>query len=289
MKTLKSISKSKLSLSGYKILAISLLLSGHEIILRAQHSHDSSEDPNVVLHVNPELGMCDFDIASNFTQSEWGQLTREAGNALYLNPMAAANTLGRKNWSLFIDYNSFHVDQESGAWNNSFHHPDSVHWLTGTSERIAVPSVRFQMGLNNKWDAGIMYTSAIPFGANYGFLGFESKYAFLNDTIGGWSAAARLCYTMDANIKDFNIGSAGLDILASKKLWNVITPYVGVTGIWNHGRELTTEVDLRNEHTFDIRGIAGVNFQWRFVTLGYEFMLGTDKAANRSLKFGVVF
>lgn len=253
----------------------------------AQHDHTGTAHPNVVLHVNPAIAMCDFDIASNLTQDEWARATREVGNAIYLDPMSSSRPLGQWNWSLWVEQNSFRVDQESGAWNNTFHHPDSTHWLT-ESGRLAVPALRFQLGFAKRWDAGVYYTSAKPFGANYGFLGLETKYTFLNDTLRGWYASARASYALDANVRDFNVSSASLDLTASKQVWRFFTPYAGLTLGWNHGKEITDEVNLQNENSLVVRGIVGLDFRWKFLNLGYVFLLG-DGNWNQTFKVGVSF
>ncbi len=51
------------------------------------HEHDKS---GIDLHENPMLGNCDFDIASELTQSDWNRAAKELGNILYLNPLVAA-------------------------------------------------------------------------------------------------------------------------------------------------------------------------------------------------------
>jgi hypothetical protein len=266
---------------------IAFLLTSFSAHAQTIEKH-GDHDPNVNLNVTGGIAMCDFDIAPALTQSEWERATREIGSAIYLEPLASSRPLGKWNWSAQLEQNSFHVDQESGAWNNTFHHPDSTHYLTGESGRLAVPGLRFRIGISDRIDFGAYYTSSRPFGANYGFLGFDAKYAFLNDTVKGWSAAVRASYAMDANIKDFNISGTGLEVLAGKQLFRFFTPYAGVAANWNYGREKTSEVDLRNEHSLGVRGIAGVQFRWKFVDLGYEVQVG-DGMAQRSLKVGVSF
>ncbi len=267
------------------ILAIAALCANTALSQQEKHGDDH---PDVTLNVKPGLGMCDFDLSPNLTQAEWKQATREVGNAIYLEPLAAAQPLGKGNWALHLENNSFHVDQESGAWNNTFHHPDSTHYLTDGSGRLSVPGLRFRFGITERWDAGIYYTTAKPFGANYSFLGFETKYVLLNDPEKGWAFSTRASYATDASIRDFNISSTGLEVLGSKKLFGVLMPYAGLAANWNHGREVTSDVDLNNENSFALRGIVGLEFRWKFVNLAYELQLG-DGMAQRSLKLGVAF
>ena len=244
-------------------------------------------NPDVTLNVKPGITMCDFDISPNLTQSDWSRAVKEVGNALYLEPLSSAHPLGKFNWALQLENNSFSVDQESGAWNNTFHHPDSTHYLT-ESGRLAVPALRFRFGITERLDAGFYYTTAKPFGANYGFIGLDAKYAFWNDTVKGWSGAVRASYLTDAQIKDFNISTTGLEIIAGKRLFGVLYPYAGLAGTWNHGREVTNDVSLNNENHAVLRGLVGLQFRWKFIDLGYEVLMG-DGMAQRSFKLGVVF
>lgn len=270
-----------------KSITVLFLLTGFTCHAQSVEKHGDT-DPNVTLHIATGIDMCDFDIAPALTQNEWARATREIGSAIYLEPLASSRPLGKGKWSLQLESNGFHVDQESGAWNNTFHHPDSAHYLTGSSGRLQVPGLRFRFGVNDRMDVGVYYTTAKPFGANYGFMGFDCKYALLNTTEKGWSAAVRGSYAMDANIKDFNISSTGLELLAGKRLFRLFTPYAGLAINWNYGRERTSEVALSNESNFGFRGIVGLEFRWRFLDFAYECQLG-DGMAQRSLKIGVVF
>lgn len=171
----------QLNIKIMKTIAITLLtcLSLIGIFNSKSMAQSHGHDPDVELHINSNLGSCDFDISPDLTQSEWKRFTKEAGNLLFLNPLASAKPLGVKKWDLVIEMTASNVDETSGAWNNTFSHPDSEHWLNEGSQ-TAVPGMRFRMGITEKIDAGIYYTSAKPFGANYGFLGLEAKYAFIN-------------------------------------------------------------------------------------------------------------
>ena len=282
-----NLSPSRISIFS-KTIFLLVVLFCFAMKANAQHDHTAESTPNVTLHVNPELGMCDFDIASNLSQAEWARATKEIGNILYLDPLSSAVPLGKWNWTLHLETNSAKVDQESGAWNNTFHHPDSAHYLTGENGRISVPALRFRIGITERWDAGIFYTSAKPFGAKYGFFGLETKYAFLNDTARGWAAAVRGSYVTDANIRDFNIFSAGADLTTSKTVFRYFSPYAGVGFNWNHGHIVSSEVSLKNENAFAVHGIAGIDFRWRFVNVGCGVMIG-DGLGNRSFKVGVAF
>jgi hypothetical protein len=294
MKTLKNQieTKSKTNQLNFKIMKTSLLngLICLSLILIANTNsmaQGNSNDPDVELNVNSELKSCDFNISSDLTQSEWKRFTKEAGNLLFLNPLSSAKPLGVKNWDLVIETTTSDVDETSGAWNNTFQHPDSEHYLA-EGPRVSTPGLRFRIGITEKLDAGIYYTSAKPSGANYGLLGFEAKYAFINNPEKNWASSVRVSHLMDASIEDFNLSVTGIDVMASKTFFGVLTPYAGITGNWNHTKEVTDKVDLDNENYFGVRGIIGTELRWKFVNVGYEFLVG-DGFNNRAMKIGVTF
>ena len=61
----------------------------------------------------------------------------------------------------------------------TFAHPDETCPL---GDQIRMPTLRARMGLSSKMDVGAYWTTA-P-GANYGLLGGEFKYAFLQGSAG---------------------------------------------------------------------------------------------------------
>ncbi len=295
MKTLKNQIETKPNTNHLKIkimktqlfsglICLTLIATSNTNTLAQSHQPG---DPDVELHVDTSLGLCSFDISSDLTQSEWKRFTKEGGNLLYLNPLSSARPLGVKNWDFNIEMTSSDVDETSGAWNNTFHHPDSVHYLND-GPRTAIPAMRFRIGLTEKIDAGLYFSPTTAFGANYNLIGFEAKYAFINDPVTNWAASVRVSHVMDAAIEDFNISVTGIDVMASKTFFGILTPYAGVAGNWNHTKETTDEVDLHNENYFGVRGIVGTELRWKFVNVGYELMVG-DGFNNRALKIGVTF
>src|SRR3989344_829254 len=114
----------KFSFHSIVFISLAITTSCANTAFSQQEKH-GDDHPDVTLNVKPSLGMCDFDLSPNLTQQEWARATREVGNAIYLEPLSAAQSLGKGNWALHLENNSFHVDQESGAWNNTFHHPRS--------------------------------------------------------------------------------------------------------------------------------------------------------------------
>ncbi len=255
------------------------------VVLIALFSNDilAQGHPDVELNVNPDLGTCDFELSPNLNQQEWNRFTKEIGSIMYFKPMASAKPLGKMKFDITLDYSSTSIDQTSGAWNNTFYHPDSTHYL---GERINLPGLHARMGLTDKIDIGIYYTSAAPFGAPYSFLGGEVKYAFLNNTDNGWAAAVRGSFIHDLTIKDFNLSTIGVDGLVSKSFGN-FTPYLGLVGTISHTREFSDRVDLANVTKYDTRALVGAEYKWKFINVGAEADFATLN--TYSIKLGVSF
>ncbi len=235
--------------------------------------------PEVVLNVNPEIFTCDIEISPNLTQDEWKVFTKQFGHVIYFNPMASARPLGTKQFDFTIEFKSTAIDQTSGAWNNTFHHPDSIHWL---GDKVAVPAFHARMGVSEKVDVGVYFTHI----GLYGFIGGEVKYAFLNDTDKGWAASVRGSFMQELNVEDFNFTNYGVDISASKTIGK-FTPYVGVAGTFNHASEVTEKVNLSDENLLDGRLIAGVEFRTKILNLGVE--LDVSELTTLGFKLGVTF
>lgn len=242
-----------------------------------------AQDPEVEINVNNKLTTCDIELSPNLTQDEWNEFTRQFGHIIYFNPMASAKPLGTKHFDITLDYKFTPIDQTIGAWNNTFHHPDSTHYL---GDAIAFPGLHARMGVSEKVDVGIYFSHAGPFGGHYGFIGGEVKYAFLNDTEKGLAASVRGSYMQLISVKDFNFSNYGLDVSASKTIGK-FTPYVGVAGTLSHSKEVTEKVNLSNENVFDARAIAGIEFKTKVLNLGAE--IDVSELTTYGIKIGVTF
>ena len=81
------------------------------------------------------------------------------------------------NFLIAIDKASTPVDQHDLAWINTFTHPDEDCPL---GDAIIVPTIRASMGVSDNMDVGGYWTTAPS--ANYGMVGGEFKYAFLQES-----------------------------------------------------------------------------------------------------------
>jgi hypothetical protein len=250
---------------------------------------NSSSAQDVHLHVNTKWEECSFQIDTSLTQKEWHRFSKEAASVLYFRPLTDAKPMGRGKYELSILQWNTTVDETAGAWNNTFVHPDSAHWLIG-GEELPFPGLTFRTGITNKIDAGI-YWSKSP-GANYGVWGAQVQYNFMNDTAKHWSASARINFSSLYGPDDIKLNVCGADFLASKEFrlhssWLSLAPYAGFSTFISHAHEKSDVVKLHDENVMSIQGMAGIVAKISIVSLGVEYNVA--KVNTFSYKVGVAF
>lgn len=153
----------------FKLMMVAIItLTSYSVFADGNGDGHKNGDPEVTLNVNPDIFTCDIEIAANLTQDEWKVFTKQFGHVLYFSPMASARPLGTKQFDITMELKSTAIDQTSGAWNNTFHHPDSIHWL---GDAVVVPAMHARMGVSEKVDVGVYFTHI----GLYGFIGGEVK------------------------------------------------------------------------------------------------------------------
>ena len=68
-------------------------------------------------------------IDASLTQHAWHQFASEVGVVMYFRPMTSAKPLGRRNVEFALLNTGSRIDDADAAWNDTFSHPDSAHWL----------------------------------------------------------------------------------------------------------------------------------------------------------------
>ena len=81
------------------------------------------------LHVNPRWKECSFQLDPSLTQSAWRQFTEEAGLVTFFRPLSDARPLGKGRFELSALKWKTNINARDAAWNDTFVHPDSTHWL----------------------------------------------------------------------------------------------------------------------------------------------------------------
>jgi hypothetical protein len=251
--------------------------------------HDHGQHDNVQLHVNPRWEECSFQLDSTLTQESWHQFTREAALVAYFRPLIDAKPMGKKNFEIALLQWNTAIDDADDAWNDTFVHPDSAHWLKEGS-RLPIPGLTFRAGIANRLDLGIYWTRSI--GANYGFWGAQLQYNLVNNVERNWAASTRLNFVSMYGPEDLNLNVMGLDFLASKEFQIrsdrfTISPYIGVSTFLSNSHEKTTAVELDDEHVVGAQGMVGAVLKLALVRVAVEYNF--SEVSTLSYKIGIAF
>jgi hypothetical protein len=235
------------------------------LFLFASVSHAQSDGGDVYWHIDPSVKSCSMVIDPSLTQTQWHTFTKQAGAMATFKSLAPATTLGKMNFRVAIDYSSSPVDQHDPAWINTFTHPDADCPL---GDAIRIPTIRAAMGVSDNMDFGCYWTTA-P-GANYGVVGGELKYAFLQESQRRPAAAMRASVSILTGVPDFNLNIYSVDLMTSKKFAG-FAPYVGFRQSLAIGAETTSKVDLDQERLLIAQGYAGVAYSVWKLNLAAEY------------------
>ena len=247
------------------------------------------DSKNVKLHVNPRWKECSFQLDPSLTQEAWHHFTAEAGLVTYFRSLTDAKPMGGGNFEVSILDWQTRIDDTDAAWNDTFVHPDSTHWLLEGSS-LAFPGLMFRAGLTDRIDVGAYWTKA-P-GANYGFWGGQVQYNVVNESEKQWAASARVSFVSMYGPDDFNFAVYGLDFLASKEYalisdWVSISPYAGVSTYLANSHETSAVVNLSDEHVVGVQGMVGAVAQISLARLAVEYSVA--RVNSLSFKLGVTF
>jgi hypothetical protein len=262
----------------FHLFAVLLLLTSR--FVTAQHAE---------LHINDRWKECSFQLDPSLTQQEWHEFTREAGMVVCFRPLTSAKSLGAGRFEVSLLQWKTGIDETKGAWNNTFVHPHAEHYLIG-GDALPFPGLALRAGLTEKLDAGI-YWSMRP-GANYGFLGGQLQYNFLNAAKHGVDLSSRLGFNTIYGPKDLNFAIYSLDLLASRK-FNLyrdrisVSPYAGCSGYLSHAHEKTALVALNDENVLGMQGTLGAVVGIGNFSIASE--LNMAKVNTVSLRFGYNF
>jgi len=238
------------------------------------------------LHINPRWDECSFQLDRSLTQAAWRQFTEEAGLVVYFRPLADARPMGRGNFEVSMLQWQTNIDDADAAWNDTFVHPDSTHWLYEGSG-LKFPGLLFRAGVTAKTDVGLYVTKNID--ANYGFVGGQVQRSLFESTERTWAAAARASFVMLYGPEDLDFTLYGLDVVASRKwnltTWASVSPYAGVATYLASSHETTAAVDLDDERVIGAHGTVGAVMELSKARLALEY--SAAKVGTFSLKVGI--
>lgn len=179
--------------------------------------------------------------------------------------------------------------KKDAAWNDTFVHPDSTHWLF-EGAGLKFPGLMVRAGVRDRIDVGV-YATKNP-RANYGFYGGQVQYAFAHQTKKNWAASARLSFVSLFGPEDLELTVYGVEVLASRtyavySTWASVSPYAGVSAYLSSAHETTAAVALSDEKVLGVQGMVGAVVELSRARIGLEYNLA--RVHSTSLKVGVRF
>jgi hypothetical protein len=250
------------------------------------HTPADAQSRRPKLHIDPQWEECSFRLDPALTQAAWRQFTREAGLVAYFRPLADARPMRRGHFELAAVQWQTGIDDADAAWNDTFVHPDSTHWLFD-GDGLAFPGFTARAGVTDRTDVGL-YLTRNP-GANYGFYGAQVQRSLVGSATGDWAAAARASFIRMYGPADLDFSVYGVDLLASRTLpltrWATVSPYAGVSGYLSTAHEKTTAVTLDDERVGGAQAMLGATMRLSAARLGVEYSVA--RVRSFSLKVGI--
>jgi hypothetical protein len=238
------------------------------------------------LHANGRWDECSIQLAPTLTQRAWRQFTQEAGLVVYYRPLADAAPLGKGRFELSIVQWETAIDDADAAWNDTFVHPDSAHYLFD-GRGLAFPGATIRAGITDRTDLGVYVTKNPQ--ANYGFVGGQVQQRLAGGGDRHWDASARASFVTLYGPEDADLTVYGLDLVASRSLrlnrWAQVAPYVGVSGYLSTSHEKSAVADLRDERVTGGQASVGAVLHISRARIAAEF--NAAKVRTVSLRIGV--
>lgn len=262
--------------------AVALGIAMAPLTAEAQSSHD-----HPVLHVNPRWRECSFQLDASLTQSAWAQFAREAGLVTYFRPLIDAKPMGRGKFEISAVQWQTNIDDHDAAWNDTFVHPDSAHWLF-EGEGLKFPGLMARVGLTDRTDVGLYFTKN-P-GANYGFVGGQVQRNLVGGRESMWDASARVSFNTMYGPDDLDYSVIGLDFVASRQIpimgWAALSPYAGVSSYLGRAHEKSAVVDLEDEYQGGSQAMVGAVLKVSGARLAVEYSVASVNSLSLKIGFG---
>lgn len=166
-------------------------------------------------------GARDIRFSSGLIQSQFKELSKEAGAALAYRNAAPAAPLGITGFDIGAEVSIIDIKKDSQYWKAALSNDSSSY--------LYIPSLRARKGLPFGIDVGAMY-SYVP-DSNVKLYGFEVSKAILEGTAVTPALGVRASYTKLAGVNDLDVQTVGIDANISKG-FAIITPYAGAGLVW---------------------------------------------------------
>ena len=262
------------------IIAAAALATATLLIPTSSHAQDQPK-----LHVSTKWKDCSIQLDSSLKQPAWRQFTGDAGELVYFRPLTDAQPMGRGNFELSLMQWQTNVDDKQSAWNDTFVHPDSTHWLHEGSG-LAFPGIAARAGVGSTTDVGLYFTKNPK--ANYGAYGLQVQQGLLNG-VHDWNVSARASFVALFGPADVDLHVLGVDVAASWKHWSVgpatLTPYAGLATFLASSHENSPVVSLNDERVVGAMGTVGAAMQLSAVRLSAE--ASVSRLPSFAMKVGI--
>ncbi len=166
-------------------------------------------------------GARDIRFSSGLIQSQFKELSKEAGAALAYRNAAPAAPLGITGFDIGAEVSIIDIKKDSDYWRAALNNDSSSY--------LYIPSLRARKGLPFGIDVGAMY-AYVP-DSNVKLYGFEVSKAILEGTVVTPALGVRASYTKLAGVNDLDLQTVGIDANISKG-FAIITPYAGAGLVW---------------------------------------------------------
>jgi hypothetical protein len=237
------------------------------------------------LHVSSRWDECSIQLDPSLTQSAWHRFTQEAAQVVYFRPLADARPMGRGGFEVSLMQWQTNVDDNTSAWNDTFVHPDSTHWLYEGSG-LQFPGLAVRAGVSSRTDVGLYFTKNPR--ANYGVYGAQLQQSLVRG-VRDWDVSMRASFASLFGPEDVGIDVYGVDVVTSWRRWTFgrasLTPYAGLATYLAASHEKTTAVSLDDERVLSAMGTVGAVLQFSVVRLGAEASI--SRVPSMALKFGL--
>lgn len=264
----------------------STLISAVAVAIALIQTPATAQSGHPHLHINGRWDECSIQLDPSLTQSAWRQFTQEAGLVSYFRPLIDAKPMGKGKFEFSLVQWETAIDDHDAAWNDTFVHPDSTHWLFDEGEGLKFPGLMVRAGVSNKTDVGVYFTKNPN--ANYGFFGAQVQQNFLakND----WAASGRLSFTSLYGPEDVDLTVFGWDLVASREIaltdWAALSPYAGVSSYFSMSREKSDVVNLDNESVGGSQAMVGAVLQLSGVRVAAEYNAARVNSVSFKVGFG---
>jgi hypothetical protein len=273
--------------SKLAVAAVALAIALAPMSATAQAYGHGGGPGGPVLHINHRWDECSFQLDPALTPAAWRQFTREAGLVTYFRPLADAKPLGKGKWEVSLLQWETGIDDHDAAWNDTFVHPDSTHWLFEGSG-LKFPGLMARAGVTEKTDVGV-YFSKNP-NANYGFIGGQVQRNLIGGPTSDWDASARVSFTTLYGPEDLDFTVIGWDLVASREIpvttWASVSPYAGVSSYLGRAHEKSPVVDLKDEYQGGSQAMVGAVLQLSGARLAMEYSKAKVNSISMKVGFG---